>query len=443
MKNLSVLSALSAAPWSLSALLRLPLAQVTTADYQRAQSLRQQYESAAVFVPDAPTWINGTHRFYYRRTLANGFEFVMVDADTRQKSAGLRSHAAGRRAVARLRPRVSRHPASLPDLHLQRCAERDRNDHRRRALDLHARRLRVPHAGPAAARRDSPRHQRPGSRRHLRGAPRPRLSPDGKWMAFIDNYNVALRPFGGDKRTPLSTDGSEGNYYDGASIAWSPDSSKVVAYRVRPGYRRLVHYVSSSPEDQLQPEHWAMQYAKPGDLLDLEQPVLFDVRSQKQITIDTKLFPNPYDMSDLVWRKDSRAFSFEYNQRGHQVYRIVEVDAHTGAARAVVSEEPNTFFYYNRSAATLQAGKRYRFDLADGKEVVWMSERDGWNHLYLIDGATGAVKNQITKGAWPVRHVIKVDEEKRQLWFSAGGMHGRARIRTFSITTASTSMAPA
>ena len=34
-----------------------------------------------------------------------------------------------------------------------------------------------------------------------------------------------------------------------------------------------------------------------------------------------------------------------------------------------------------------------------------MSERDGWNHLYLIDGATGAVKNQITKGAWPVRHV--------------------------------------
>ena len=105
------------------------------------------------------------------------------------------------------------------------------------------------------------------------------------------------------------------------------------------------------------------------------------------------------------------------------MYRVIEVDAQTGAARAVISEEPKTFFYYNRCAATLQAGKRYRYDLADGKEVVWMSERDGWNHLYLIDGATGAVKNQITKGAWPVRHVIKVDEEKRQLWFSAGGMN--------------------
>ena len=184
-----------------------------------------------------------------------------------------------------------------------------------------------------------------------------------------------------------------------------------------------MHYVASSPEDQLQPEHWAAQYAKPGDLLDLEQPVMFDVRSQKQTTIDSRLFPNPFDMSDLVWHKDSRAFTFEYNQRGHQVYRVIEVDAQTGAARAAISEEPKTFFYYNRSAATLQAGKRYRYDLADGKEIVWMSERDGWNHLYLIDGATGEVKNQITKGAWPVRHVVKVDEEKRQLWFSAGGMN--------------------
>ncbi|HWI17928.1 MAG TPA: prolyl oligopeptidase family serine peptidase, partial [Vicinamibacterales bacterium] len=244
----------------------------------------------------------------------------------------------------------------------------------------------------------------------------------GKWMAFIDNHNVAIRPFGGDRRMALSTDGSEGNYYDGATIAWSPDSSKVVAYRVRPGYRRLVHYVASSPEDQLQPEHWAAQYAKPGDLLDLEQPVLFDVRSQKQIVIDAKLFPNPYDLSDMVWRKDSRAFTFEYNERGHQVYRIIEVDAQSGAARAVISEEPKTFFYYNRTAANLQQGKRYRFDLADGKEIIWMSERNGWNHLYLVDGVTGAVKTQITRGDWPVRHVVKVDEGKRQLWFSAGGM---------------------
>ncbi|HUQ86899.1 MAG TPA: DPP IV N-terminal domain-containing protein [Vicinamibacterales bacterium] len=422
MKNLSALSVLSAA-LGLIALPSAAVAQVTAADYQRAQSLRQQYESAAVFVPDTPTWVGTTHRFYYRRSLANGFEFVMVDADTQRKQPAF-DHLRLAEALSRASGQAysgTRLPFSNFTFNDALSAIETNIDGARWTCTLADYVCRTPDV-PA------PGEIRRGITGPVRGdisaaTPRPRMSPDGKWMAFIDNYNVAIRPFGGDKRTVLSTDGSEGNYYDGASLVWSPDSTKVAAYRIRPGYRRLIHYVASSPEDQLQPEHWASQYAKPGDQLDLEQPVLFDIRSQKQTTIESRLFPNPYDMSDLVWRKDGRSFTFEYNQRGHQVYRVIEVDAQTGAARAVISEEPKTFFYYNRSAATLQAGKRYRFDLADGKEVVWMSERDGWNHLYLIDAATGAVKTQITRGAWPVRHVVKVDEEKRQLWFSAGGMN--------------------
>jgi dipeptidyl aminopeptidase/acylaminoacyl peptidase len=107
--------------------------------------------------------------------------------------------------------------------------------------------------------------------------------------------------------------------------------------------------------------------------------------------------------------------TLEYNQRGHQVYRLIEIDAATANARTVINEEVKTFFCYS--------GKKYRRDVADGKEVIWMSERDGWNHLYLYDGATGTVKNQITKGSWPVRSVVQVNEETRQIWFSASGMY--------------------
>jgi len=68
-------------------------------------------------------------------------------------------------------------------------------------------------------------------------------------------------------------------------------------------------------------------------------------------------------------------------------------------------------------------GKTYRYDIADGKEIIWMSERDGWAHLYLVDGATGAFKQQITKGDWVVRAVNRVDEQKRQIWFEASAMN--------------------
>ncbi|AHG92397.1 peptidase S9B dipeptidylpeptidase IV domain protein (plasmid) [Gemmatirosa kalamazoonensis] len=220
----------------------------------------------------------------------------------------------------------------------------------------------------------------------------------------------------------LSFDGSEGDAYQLMSIRWSPDSKHLVAYRRRPGYNRLVHYVLSSPADQLQPKDTSIFYRKPGDVLDVTTPVLIDVEPRAARPIDNALFPNPYQISQAAWHKDSRGFTFEYNQRGHQVYRVIEVDAATGAARAVVSDEPKTFFSYRPlNGNQTDHGSYWRYDVDDGKEVLWMSERDGWAHLYLYDGATGKVKNQITKGPWVVRAVDSVDVAHRQIYFRASG----------------------
>jgi dipeptidyl aminopeptidase/acylaminoacyl peptidase len=197
----------------------------------------------------------------------------------------------------------------------------------------------------------------------------------------------------------------------------------IAAYRVRPGYRRMVRYVESSPADQLQPKTFERYYQKPGDVLDLQQPSFFDVATKRETIVDNALFPNPYDLSRIEWRKDNRAFTFEYNQRGHQVYRVLEVDAASGHARALMTETSKTFVDYRRANVGLaDSGRQFRFDLDDGQEFIWMSERDGWAHLYMVDGATGAIKHQITKGNWLVRAVQRVDEANKQIIFAAGGM---------------------
>jgi hypothetical protein len=246
---------------------------------------------------------------------------------------------------------------------------------------------------------------------------------DGKWEALIQNFNVFLRPAGTTQpATPLSFDGSEGNYYTLRSVAWSPDSKKLAAYHTRPGYDRQVHYIESSPTDQLQPKHSTILYRKPGDAVDIAYPAMFDLESKKEFEIDHALFPNAYNLTTPLWWKDSRAFTFEYNERGHQNYRVIEVSAASGQARAIIDEHSPTFFYYNLLGTGLSAGRRYRHDVNDGKEIIWASERDGWEHLYLYDGVTGKVKNQITKGEWIVRNVDFVDDAKRQIWFEAGGV---------------------
>jgi hypothetical protein len=129
---------------------------------------------------------------------------------------------------------------------------------------------------------------------------------DGKWEAYIQNFNVYVKPVGNQPSVPLSFDGSEGNYYTLRSIAWSPNSKKLAAYHTRSGYDRQIPYIESSPSDQLQPKHMTIAYRKPGDALDIAYPALFDLESKKETEIDHALFPNPYALSPPVWWKDSR-----------------------------------------------------------------------------------------------------------------------------------------
>jgi dienelactone hydrolase len=237
-------------------------------------------------------------------------------------------------------------------------------------------------------------------------------SPDQKWKAFIKNFNIYISPKADQtKAYQLSTDGTEGNAYS-PYIFWSPDSKKIAAYKVKIAKQRIIYMIESSPADQLQPKLRQRNYAKPGDTLDQYTPSLFLVDVKKQVELDNSAIQEQYNITEPVWRKDSRAFTYEYNKRGHQRYAVMEV-SNTGQTRALIQEESKTFINYSR--------KNYRYDLDDGREIIWASERDGWNHLYLFDG-NGKLKNQITKGNWVMRRVIAVNEKERNIIFEGSGM---------------------
>ena len=238
-------------------------------------------------------------------------------------------------------------------------------------------------------------------------------SPDGKWHAFFSDHNLHLRDMSSGDEFILSTDGSAEDEYSGR-VYWSPDSKKVVALRTKKGDERKVYYVESSPKDQIQPKLHSYDYLKPGDRVALPKPMMFDVKTRALVSINDDLFLDPWSLTDLRWAADSKRFTFIYNQRGHQVLRVIAVDAASGEARAIVNEQSATFIDYS--------DKQFVHYLDQARQIIWMSERDGWNHLYLYDAETGKVKNQITKGEWVVRGVDKVDEQNRQVWFRAGGI---------------------
>jgi len=378
--------------------------QGTAADYKRfleyADTIRPHTAGAVTDLQ----WVTGTDRLAYVRTTPQGTEYMMAEAGGSKRPAF--DHARLAASLTRIAGRtVEPNKLGLAAVSYGPDTVRFQLGDERYSVHLETYvATRLPQAGPLWS-----------------GGPRtveltlPVASPDGKSELFLRNYNLWWREKGKpESAKALSTDGSEGNYYTLAPGMWSPDGTKVATYRTRPGQRRTIRFVESSPSDQVQPRVKDLPYAKPGDSLDIPRPVLFDLANARAIDVANDLFSNPYAMTRIEWRKDSRAFTFQYNQRGHQVYRVVEVDAASGKARALVEERSATFFCYY--------SKLFREDVNDGAEIIWMSERDGWNHLYLYDGKTGEVKNQMTKGEWVVRAVLGVDSRNRHVYFLASGM---------------------
>ena len=383
----------------------LPLwPQGTLADYQRFLTYTETLRPLTAGIAGDIHWIEKSDRFWYSRTSPAGSEFIIANVNGAKQPAF--DHARLAQALTTLKGQTF-NPArlALTNLQFKENLIAFQLDTERHELDLKTYEIKViPQPGPTWS--GGPR---------VNETTRPIPSPDGKSELFLQNYNVWLRAKATPKvLKPLTTDGSEGNYYTLSAQAWSPNGDQAAVYRVRPGQRRKIYFVESSPPDQVQPRPKDVPYAKPGDALDIPQPVLIHIATGKQIDVENALFPNPYSLSRIEWRKDGRAFTFEYNQRGHQAYRIIEVNAATGQPRAIVNEESNTFFCYY--------SKKFRDDIADGAETIWMSERDGWNHLYLYDGRAGKLKNRITKGEWVVRSVAAVDGRNRQIYFLASGI---------------------
>jgi dipeptidyl-peptidase 4 len=400
----------------LSASLALTLgAQGTKADFQREKDLGKALHAELGTMRVDPTWSTDGGFFWYRKNLAGGaHRWIAVTAKDGRKRpafdharlAVLLGHELGR-AVAEDHLPLSNVAFSADASHLQFATEEGWWD-----LDLKGHRL---------AKGKAPE----GFGAHVPGpfddplptrTDKPVPSPDGHYVAQLVASNIVIRSCTG-REVFRTTDGVTSNPYTGA-LDWSPDGTKLVAQRATEVPIHKVTFVESSPSDQLQPKVHVNDYAKPGDPLPEVRPTLINVQEGKVYPPDPSLAPTPFnsygeDLS-ITWAENSSRFYYVYNQRGHQVLRVISCDAATGASKVVVDEQSRTFIDYS--------GKQFLQVLHDTNELVWMSERSGWNHLYLVDALTGAVKNPITQGEWVVRSVLKVDAKTRQVYFLAGGI---------------------
>ncbi len=426
-------------------------AQGTKADYERAQSLARRTDGKVFRAKVTPHWLPDGNAFWYRvETEPGKSEVVHVDAvkGTRSVVADLsKIPGANVGENARLEDDGAPHPSTNGgDAATLTITNRTAGEVRLSWIDTGG--GRKPY-GEVKAGASSKQHTyaghvwlvedaagkalgvftaqdgggeavvdgtrpAPKAREKKRSEP-PADAPktERTWKPFVRDFNVWIKKRDTGEEVQLSRDGTAADAYR-EPLRLSPDGTKLVAMQVQPAQEHKVWLIESSPADQVQPKLLSYEYLKPGDKIAHERPRLFDLAGRQPITVKEDLFPNPWDIGELRWLPDGKRFAFLYNQRGHQALRIVAVDATTGEARGLVDETSPTFVDYSQKTVVRWLDKT--------SELIWASERDGWNHLWLYDTQIDAVKNQITRGPWVVREVVRVDEERRQIWFRALGI---------------------
>ncbi|MFD9416026.1 DPP IV N-terminal domain-containing protein [Streptomyces goshikiensis] len=397
----------------------------TTENYQAAeQLLRRAARPGELVVGDRvrPQRIEGGARFWYAVSNGVGRRFVLVDP-----AAGTREPAFDHTLLAAALATASGQPVD-PEALPFTAIERAGNAVEFAAFGAYWRcRLDSYVCEPAA-------FTPPGS-------PLEVPSPDKTVAVSRRGHDLWARSLSDGREWALTTDGAPDHQYGPGpdstanatllrkiglpylppAVAWSPDSTKVLAHRTDERDVRLTHLVEARPADGGAPLAHTQRYAHAGDEhVPLAELVVLDVAAGTVVRARAEplLMPllSPITAQWAWWAPDGSAVYYLARPRDQRTLTLHRLDPVTGEVTTVLSEsgatrvEPNQWAYEPPIVRVL----------AD--EVLWYSQRDGWGHLYRYDLRTGALLGQVTSGPWAVRQILRVDEAGRVVYFTASGL---------------------
>jgi dipeptidyl-peptidase 4 len=242
----------------------------------------------------------------------------------------------------------------------------------------------------------------------------PKFSPDGTMVSFVRGYDLWVVEVASGKETRLTTDGKEellnGKldwvYPEELGIStgywWSPDSSQIAFLQMdEKNVTRypIVNYLSYTGETELE------RYPKAGDANPVVRVGVISATGGAQRWMDTGEEKDIY-LPRVNWVPDGKRLLVQRLNRAQNKLDLLLLDAASGKGTAILTEEDK---YWINITDDNQL-------LADGKRLLWGSERDGFNHFYLYD-LNGSQLKRLTRGAWEVTRLVRVDEKNGAVYF--------------------------
>ncbi|MDY7227846.1 S9 family peptidase [Hyalangium rubrum] len=225
------------------------------------------------------------------------------------------------------------------------------------------------------------------------------LAPDGQAIAVQRDGGFAV--LGGDGRTRLERSGEENHGWQIPKKAWSPDSRFLVVWRED---LRGVHKIPIVDYSSALEQVTRIPYVKAGTPLGQQAFYVVEPATGRV----TRIPPTEGETYDWFagWRPGSSEALILHLSRDGKRLDLSAVEPASGKRRRVLREERPESFVAGLDFAE-EGSARQVTPLPDGTGFLWLSERDGWRHVYLYDFA-GKLVRQVTQGAFPIHQVAGV-----------------------------------
>ncbi|NRB23905.1 S9 family peptidase [Shewanella sp.] len=243
-----------------------------------------------------------------------------------------------------------------------------------------------------------------------------RLSPKGNYVSFVRDQNLFVLALKTSKLTAMTTDGGGAIKNAMAEFVaqeemgrmtgywWSPDESAIAYTRIDESGVELVTR-NEIYADGIKLTEQRYPYAGKNNVtIKLAVVTLAD---QKKSWVDLGKEQDIY-LPRVNWLPGSKQLSYQWQSRDQQSLELrVVALAQIDKSRVLVEERSDAWVNLNNDLHFLKQQDSF----------IWASERDGFNHLYLI-GLDGKVKKQLTSGDWTVDEVELVDEATGWIYFT-------------------------
>ena len=252
-------------------------------------------------------------------------------------------------------------------------------------------------------------------------------SPDGLWVAYVEDYNLYLRSTKTQKKFQLTIDGTKertyASYYgwfdkmygennnrpERFDISWSPDSKYIYSRLTDISEAEKMYMLDFSQDSLFKPALISYFRASPGDTnIVYYEPIIFNVEKKKRVEIDLGRNPH-FSAATIIWNTDEEELIHKQRTRGYlkEIFYLVDLKK---AKKEVLFEEVSNIGIDNF---------RY-FPLLEKNQILFLSERSGWRQIYSLNLESKEIK-PLTKGSYFVQDVLHIDELNEEIYFAASG----------------------